>query len=172
MQSAVSLAASGTDPDAVAALERWLDTLVGIVDRADVHGLLVGRMVRVLRDTGRLDDAPVRLHRALSVGVPSPAKAAWVDGFFADGALLLIHDRELLVFLGGWVRELSAEESVAALPLARRTFGSFSAAERRSIATRVRAGDRAPVSAGRDDVDDERGLAALATVATILEVRG
>lgn len=171
VQSAVSLAARGTDPDAGAAQERWLDTLVGIVDRADVHGLLVGRMVRVLRETGRLHDAPVRLHRALSVGMPSPAKAAWVDGFFADGALLLIHDRELLALLGTWVRELSPEEFVDVLPLVRRTFGSFSAAERRSIATRVRAGDRSPVPAGRDDVDEERGLAALATVATILGVR-
>ena len=37
----------------------------------------------------------VRLQRALSAGVPAADKAAWVDGFFADGALLLIHDAEL-----------------------------------------------------------------------------
>jgi hypothetical protein len=171
VQTAVSLAASGPGSAAHEAWERWLRTLAGLVDRADVNGVLVGRMVRILRDSGRLDDAPVRLGRALSVGVPSSQKAGWVDGFFADGALLLVHDRELLALLDTWVRGLSPQEFVDVLPLVRRTFGSFSPPERRSIATQVSAGGSAPRASAPDDVDEERGLAALATVATILGVR-
>jgi hypothetical protein len=170
VQAAVSLAASGGTPEATQARERWLTTLAGLVDRADVHGLLVGRMVRILRDTGRVTDAPDRLHRALSVGMPAPQKAGWVDGFFADGALLLIHDSDLLALLETWVRELSPQEFVDVLPLVRRTFGAFSGAERRQIAARVRPGGRDVTSAVPDDLDEERGLAAVATVATLLGV--
>lgn len=171
VHSAVSLAASGADAAALEALERWLRTLAGLVDRPDVNGVLVGRMVRMLHDNGHLDDARVRLGRALSVGVPSSQKAGWVDGFFADGALLLVHDRDLLALLDGWVRGLSPREFVDVLALVRRTFGSFSPPERRSIATQVRAGGSAPRVAVADDVDEERALVAVATVATILGVR-
>jgi uncharacterized protein DUF5682 len=170
VQAAVSLAASGADATAAESQERWLRTLAGLVDRSDVNGLLVGRMVRILRDSGRIDDAALRLGRALSVGVPSAQKAGWVDGFFADGALLLVHDRDLLALLDTWVRGLSPQEFVDVLPLVRRTFGAFSPGERRSIATAVRAGGVAPRTTGPDDVDEERALAALATVATILGV--
>jgi len=102
--------------------------------------------------------------------VPAPQKAGWVDGFFADGALLLIHDTDLLVLLMGWVAELSAEEFVDVLPLVRRTFGAFSPAERRQIATRVRSAGGRPTAPSVDDLDTERGLAALATVAAVLGV--
>jgi hypothetical protein len=150
--------------------ERWLDTLAGVVDRSDVNGLLVGRMVRILRDTGRVTDAPVRLGRALSVGVPAPQKAAWVDGFFADGALLLIHDRDLLGLLDDWVAGLAPQEFTDVLPLVRRTFGSFTPPERRQVAAQVRSGS-APRPVTADDVDEPRALAAVATVAAILGVR-
>ncbi len=170
VQSAVALGAGPEDATPDEGQERWLATLAGLVDRADVHGMLVGRMVRILRDAGRLDDAPVRLHRALSFGMPAAQKAGWVDGLFADGALPLIHDRELLALLDTWVGQLPEQEFVDVLPLVRRTFGSFSAAERRAIGARVRSGDRGGAVTG-DDVDEDRGLAAVATVAMILGVR-
>src|SRR5687767_15639760 len=85
---------------------RWLDTLATMIDRTDVHGLLLGRIVRLLLDADRLTDVPIRLERALSAGVPAADKAAWVDGFFTDGALLLIHDAELRRLLDEWVSQL------------------------------------------------------------------
>ena len=107
------------------------------------------------------------MHRALSHGVPAADKAAWVDGFFADGALLLIHDAELRGLVDGWVAELGRREFIDVLPLVRRTFGTFTparaAADRRAVrrpalsvpigrarwttrsrARRRRAGDRRP----------------------------
>jgi hypothetical protein len=152
------------------ARERWFDALAGLIDRSDVNGVLVGRMVRLLRDAGRLDDAPARLGRALSFGVPPARKAAWVDGFFADGALLLVHDQALLRLLDGWVSSLAAQEFVDVLPLVRRTFGSFTDAERRAIATQVRTAGTEDRPTTVDDVDEERALAAVATVARILGV--
>jgi hypothetical protein len=169
VQAAVSIAADGAaDDDAVR--EHWLDALAGLVDRTDLNGLLAGRMVRILRDSARIHDAPARLQRALSVGVPAQHKAGWVDGFFADGAPLLIHDRELLGLLDGWVRGLPERDFVDVLPLVRRTFGAFSEPERQSIAAQVRSGGSGPARRSDDDVDEDRALAALATVAAVLGV--
>ena len=118
---------------------RWLDTLAPMIDRTDVHGLLLGRIVRLLLDADRLTDVPVRLERALSAGVPAADKAAWVDGFFTDGALLLIHDAELRRLLDEWVNQLDEVQFVDMLPLLRRTFGTFAPAERQAIAERIAA---------------------------------
>ena len=71
---------------------------------------------------------------------PPPAdKAAWVDGFFADGALLLIHDVELRGLVDAWVAGLTDSEFVDVLPLVRRTFSTFSPPERRLIGERLAA---------------------------------
>ena len=151
--------------------ERWLDTLAPMIDRTDVHGLLLGRIVRLLLDAKRLDDAPVRLQRALSAGVSAADKAAWVDGFFADGALLLIHDAELRSLLDEWVCQLDDAQFTDMLPLLRRTFGTFAAAERQAIAERISV---RPQSLGRErpeEIDLELVAAALATVDLILTGR-
>ncbi len=157
-------------PDGATSLRRrWLDMLAGWVERRDVHGALLGRVVRVLTDAEVLDDAPARVHRALSYGAPAADKAAWVDGFFSDGALLLIHDAELLELLDRWVDELDEQEFTDVLPLVRRTFAGFSAPERRTIADRV---DGLRRAARRRTVEEDLDLAlagpALATVALIL----
>ena len=151
--------------------ERWLDTLAPMIDRTDVQGLLLGRIVRLLLDAKRLDDAPVRLQRALSAGVSAADKAAWVDGFFADGALLLIHDAELRSLLDEWVCQLDDAQFTDMLPLLRRTFGTFAAAERQAIAERISV---RPQSLGRErpeEIDLELVAAALATVDLILTGR-
>jgi len=157
--------------DDPAGRERWLAALAKVIDRSDVHGLLVGRLVRILRDAGRIDpdDAAARLSRALSVGSPAAAKAAWVDGFFSGGGLLLVHDRELLSLLDDWIVTLDEQEFIDVLPLLRRTFGQFAGSERRSIGERVRHG-RARSRSADADLNHERAGRAMATVATLLGV--
>lgn len=149
----------------------WLGTLTGLIDRTDVHGRVMGRIVRLLLDGERLSDVAVRVERALSHGVPAAAKAAWVDGFFADGALLLIHDPELRRLLDDWVAELAEAEFVDLLPLVRRTFATFSPAERRMIGERVAARDAVAARPVTVDYDAERAAPALATVELILGAR-
>ncbi|HZL75307.1 MAG TPA: DUF5682 family protein [Propionibacteriaceae bacterium] len=147
---------------------RWLETLGTMIDRTDVHGLLLGRIVRLLLDAERLSDVPLRLHRALSAGVPAADKAAWVDGFFADGALLLIHDAELRSLLDGWVCQLDEAQFVDMLPLLRRTFGTFAAAERQTIAERIAVGAENLDRQRPEEFDLELAAPALATVDLIL----
>jgi hypothetical protein len=147
---------------------RWLETLGTMIDRTDVNGLLNGRIVRLLLDAEQLGDAPVRMQRALSAGVPAADKAAWVDGFFADGALLLIHDAQLRGLLDEWICQLDDAQFVDMLPLLRRTFGTFAAAERQAIAGRITAGAQNLDQQRAAEVDLELAAPALATVDLIL----
>jgi hypothetical protein len=127
---------------------------------------------RLLRDAGRIEgpEAALRLSRALSVGAPPAAKATWVEGFLAGGGLLLVHDRELLRLIDAWVTGLGNDEFTDVLPLLRRTFGQFAVGERRSIAERIRRGDRAATAEAGPLLDEARAERALATVASILGV--
>jgi hypothetical protein len=165
------------DDDAVR--DRWLGTLAELADRADVHGRLTGRAVRLLRDADRLsgDDVARRLSRELSAGADAPAKAAWVDGFLAGGGLLLVHDAELLALLDAWVGALGPEEFLQVLPLVRRTFGGFAAGERRGIGEAVRRPGAGEAAAGAaaggpgvaaEAVDAERAVPAMRAVAALL----
>jgi hypothetical protein len=157
--------ATTTRPDV---RSRWLDTLATMIDRTDVHGLLLGRIVRLLLDADRLFDVPVRLARALSAGVAAADKAAWVDGFFSDGALLLVHDAELRRLLDEWVSQLDEAQFVDMLPLLRRTFGTFAPAERQAIAERIALGTSSVDRQLSDEVELELAAPALATVDLIL----
>jgi hypothetical protein len=147
---------------------RWLGTLTTMIDRPDVHGLLVGRIVRLLLDAGRLNDVLVRMQRALSAGVPAADKAAWVDGFFVDGALLLIHDAELRGLLDEWVCQLDDAQFIDMLPLLRRTFGTFGAAERQAIAERIAVGAENLDRQRSEEFDLDLAAPALVTVDLIL----
>jgi hypothetical protein len=161
-----------------------MTALSGLDGRRDVHGLVAGRVVRLLADGGVLspDEAAGRFAAALSVGVQAAGKAQWAEGFLSGSGLLLAHDRDLLRILDGWLASLSAQEFLDALPLLRRTFGEFAEPERSSIGRAVthlaavghRGGDvTSPGSCGggggeADEIDAERAAGALRTVATIL----
>ncbi len=163
---------------------RWLEALGALAARRDVHGLIAGRVVRMLADAGVLPwaSAARRFGAALSVGVPAVAKARWAEGFLSGtgGGLLLAHDRELLGVLDLWVTSLSQDEFMTVLPLLRRTFGEFTAPERASIGRAVRsmpgggagagAAGGVPVArpGGGEDIDAERAAGAVRTVAARL----
>lgn len=155
--------------------DRWLGTLAGLVDRADIHGLLVGRMVRLLLDAGvlRTEQAGMRLSRALSIGSEPAVKAAWVEGFLSGSGLLLVHDAALLALLDDWVRHLDAEDFLAVVPLLRRTFGELASGERRAIGDAVsrltHPHEAEPTTTLEWDRD--RAAGAVATVAALLGLR-
>jgi len=153
------------------ARDRWLAVLAGLAGRRDVHGLLAGRIVRLLVDSQALpqDEASRRFAAHLSVGPTAADKAAWAEGFLAGSGLLLVHDRDLLAVLDGWVASLSEQDFLDVLPLLRRTLSGFSAPERANLATAVRqlaAGTPAPDRA--EPVDPGRAAGVLRTVAAIL----
>ena len=156
--------------------DQWLAVLASVAGRRDVHGLIAGRVTRLLADAGVVSwaQAAVRLSAALSVGVTATGKASWAEGFLSGGGLLLVHDRDLLNVLDGWVASLDEEDFLDVLPLLRRTFGEFSAPERAAIAAAAgQLSGSAGAGAGEpgadaDDIDATRAAGALATVALIL----
>jgi hypothetical protein len=161
-----------------AGLRQWLAVLASVAGRRDVHGLVAGRVTRLLTDAGVVPwpEAAVRLGAALSVGATAMDKAAWAEGFLSGGGLLLVHDRDLLGILDGWVASLDEEDFLDVLPLLRRTFGEFPAPERAAIGTAAGQLSGSPgLDAGAaeaggsaDDIDASRAAGALATVALIL----
>ncbi|WP_280489831.1 DUF5682 family protein [Nocardia carnea] len=151
--------------------ERWLAALTRLADRPDIHGLLTGRVVRLLCDAGRFetDEAARRLAAALSIGNTASAKAAWIDGFVGGRGLVLVHDRVLLRLVDDWLAGLTADQFMEVVPLLRRTFGAFEPGERRAIGTAVR-NPRPGTQAAPAEIDTERGALVLRTVADILGV--
>ncbi|MEO3784852.1 DUF5682 family protein [Actinocorallia sp. B10E7] len=149
---------------------RWLDALAALADTPSLHGLLEGRLTRVLHDAGRLTDLPARMSRAVSPGTPPARTAAWLEGLLADGALLLIHDTALLALVDSWLTALPSNTFTAVLPLLRRTFSTHTPPERRTLATRLR-NLASPVPAPPEDLDLARAAPAVATVLSFLPTR-
>ncbi|MFI0349019.1 DUF5682 family protein [Actinomadura sp. 9N407] len=151
-------------------LERWRRTLHGVIDRSGLHGLLEGRLTRLLLDAGGLPDVADRMARSVSVGAAPERAAAWVEGFLSGGGLILVHDDDLLRLVDSWIAGLPGDSFTDVLPLLRRTFGGYASAERRTIGERVRHLDtpRAPARQDDQDHDPERASRAAATVLQIL----
>ncbi|WP_308126168.1 DUF5682 family protein [Nonomuraea ceibae] len=147
---------------------RWLATLRGICDRPELHGLVEGRLTRILLDAGELGDAGDRMSRAMSRGGPPARAAAWIEGFLAGGGLLLVHDPRLLGLVDAWLSGLGDQQFVEVLPLLRRTFGGFAVPERRAIGERVRSAGAPGGPEGERELNAERAAAAATTVLAIL----
>ncbi|HEU5107289.1 MAG TPA: DUF5682 family protein, partial [Micromonosporaceae bacterium] len=153
---------------------RWLAALAALVAREDLAPLLAGRVTRILGDASVLavDEVAARLSRALTPGVAPDAGAAYIEGFFAGGALLLVHDDRLLRVMDGWLAAVPADTFTEVLPLLRRTFGAFAGPERRAIGERARdlTVHTGPVRRRTEDVDVARAEAALPVIAQLLGV--
>ncbi|MGV9329602.1 DUF5682 family protein [Streptosporangium sandarakinum] len=167
--------AGGASDDGVSGDEaprgRWTAALRGLSGRSGLHGLIEGRLTRILLDAGDLGDAEAgrRMALSMSAGHPPARAAAWIEGFLSGGGLLLVHDARLLGLVDGWLAGLAPETFVDVLPLLRRTFGAFAAPERRSIGSRVRAlGTRETAAAAADEIDEARAAAAVRTVLALL----
>ncbi|MDX6739409.1 DUF5682 family protein [Actinocorallia sp. A-T 12471] len=151
--------------------ERWLAALESLSEAPTLHGVLAGRLTRLLMDAGRITDLADRMSRAVSAAAPPDRAAAWVEGFLSDGALVLLHDEDLLALLDSWLAALSPAAFDAALPLLRRTFARFASPERRALATAVRRPAAARGARTGPEIDVARAAPAVATVLAFLDVR-
>ncbi len=149
----------------------WLSGIRKVLQRADVPGLLGGRLTRTLLDAGQIENAEARrsLGQALSHGPSVIERAAFAEGFLAGSALLLIHDRAILSLVDAWLAELGPDDFLEVLPVLRRALGAYNAPERRALADRVATLDQDPL---REEVGADLALEglgdALATVQLLL----
>ncbi len=155
------------------ATDRWLAALVRLADRPALPPLLAGRLARLLADADRMeaDEVERRLGRALTAGTPAAQAAAYVEGFFAGGALLLVHDDRLLRVVDGWLATVAPEQFSEVLPLLRRTFGAFADPEKRAIGERAAAlSGAAPAARAGEALDRGRAELVVPVFARLLGV--
>ncbi|QDU83563.1 hypothetical protein Pla163_06620 [Planctomycetes bacterium Pla163] len=116
-------------------LERWRSTLSEIAEQPLSAPFTMGVATRRLADDGHWDGTRVgnALGRALSTTSDPNDAAAWLEGFFLGDVQVLLHDDAVLERLGAWVARHDAEVFDGLLPVLRRTFADFEAAERRQL---------------------------------------
>jgi hypothetical protein len=158
----------------------WLDALTTLADSSALHGLVAGRSSRILADAGRLgtDALADRLAAALSRGEDPGRAAAWIEGLVAGSGLLLVHDRLLLAVIDGWLAGVSEAVFDDVVPLLRRAFSEFEAAERRMIAESAGRLDGSgtatkptPGAAGLGRIDEDRAAAVVPLLVLLMAGR-
>lgn len=123
--------------------QQWRQTLLQILDKAQVHGLVSGTACRFLFDAKMLDAEAIatRLSVALSVANEPGYSAAWLEGFLKGSGTILLLDNVLWHILNSWVAQLEGDIFTQLLPLLRRTFSTFSPSERRKIGEKAKGED-------------------------------
>jgi hypothetical protein len=149
----------------------WQGTLLQMVAQTGLHGLLAGRCCRLLLDSAVYDGTETmrRMRLALS-SVTEPAQAgAWLEGFLRGSGTLLLHDDGLWQTIDSWLVQLRGAAFQSLLPLLRRTFATFPAAERRQMGNRVTQEQQVRLAtAVTSDVDLTHVPLALSVVAQLL----
>lgn len=137
--------------------EEWRDLLHTLNRQQALHGLLAGRVTRLLRDDESLpsDAIVAQMGLALSTVNGPEYAAAWLEGFLRDSGEVLIYDNELWALLNAWVKGLSPTHFEQLLPLLRRTFATFHAPDRKRIGERAKQKEVA-VASTPVDIDPER----------------
>ena len=119
--------------------DEWRTALHQVATDDRVHGLISGRVNRVLLDADQVDRDTValRLSRRLSPGAEPLAGAAWLDGFLDTDPVLLLHDQDLLRLIDTWIDSVDDSIFDDLMPLLRRTFARFEPAARRRLGDRL-----------------------------------
>lgn len=124
----------------------WQEILVALLKQPSLHGLVAGRVCRILLDSRvfTASEATSHLERALSIQTMATASVQdlmqatfWLEGFLRDSGLVLVHDEVLWKLLDQWLVQLQSEQFMHVLPLLRRTFSSFSDGVRQQLNQRI-----------------------------------
>jgi hypothetical protein len=158
--------------------DEWTRTLQEVLARDAIDGLVRGGVCRLLVEqrTVTPDDLARLARLALSPAVAPAQAAAWAEGLLRGSALLLLHQDGVWSALDHWLTSLSDDAFVEMLPLVRRAFAGFGAAERRQMGDKVkrlRAGTGEPVAktmADAEDVDPARAALVNPVLSRILGV--
>jgi hypothetical protein len=154
---------------------QWFEVLYKFADQKGLHGLLAGKACALLLDKRIIDaeETSRRLGLALTLANDPSQAAAWVEGLLKNSGALLIHENILMKVMDEWISKIPADTFTVLLPLLRRTFSTFSPAERRLIGEHARQGS---VIIGNStditsDFDFERADAVLPILAKLLNLQ-
>lgn len=150
----------------------WCESLRRVLDLTGLHGLVAGRIARILLETGveTSDDAERRMAFALSPASDPAAAAAWVEGFLTDSGTILVYDDRLWRVLDNWLATLPDAAFIRVLPLLRRTFSTFSKPERRAMGEQARRGAAVAAGGAGEGLDERAIVKVLPILAKVLGV--
>ncbi len=151
--------------------DAWWETLSKLSGMQHTDALLQGICCKIVYDAGlnTPGEMAALFSRALSTGNEPAFSARWVEGFMKDGAMALLLDDNIWELINTWLNGIEETDFITMLPLLRRTFSLYSAAEKRKIA--AKAGSDQPVRLHRNDtagMNEERALRALTTLKKII----
>ncbi len=136
MNDAVSLL---QQPDTTSQWQQMLRTIAASMQTAPVIG---GYSTRLLADYKLLEgEELVKVFWYAMSNTTEPGNAAaWLEGFLKGSGTLLLVDNNLWGVINSWVSQLEEETFTEVLPLLRRTFANFTAAERRKLGEKAKQG--------------------------------
>ncbi len=152
-------------------METWLQCLQHISNDFSIHGRLTGSATRLLFDRGieTQESVEQKLYQALSQAIIGPMSAAWIEGFLEGGASVFIHGQTILPMLDRWLTHLDPLHFMDVLPVLRRTFSNFEAAERRMIGEKLQKGTSLKASSlTRRGLDEMRALRVVPMIQLLL----
>lgn len=119
--------------------EVWFESLARTVANSHTAGIIHGVCTKILYDSQRLSEQEclAAMSKALSLSGPAEYSAQWVEGFFLDGAHLLLYDTAVWSVVQLWLNSLSDETFIELLPMLRRTFEQYEKAEKEKIAQKI-----------------------------------
>jgi hypothetical protein len=116
------------------------------------------------------DDVQQQLQFNLSPGAEPLPAAQWLDGFLNRNATVLLHGDAVWELIDGWLCALTDEHFVRVVPLVRRTFAGFEAADRRDLGARVHQAGSARTATVPLEWNEQRALRALPMLHELLGV--
>jgi hypothetical protein len=135
----------------------WRRALHAIATADGGTSLIRGVCTRLLFDAAALspDETSRLLSLSLSQGSDPLPAAEWLDGFLNRNASVLLHGDSVWPLIDAWLGSLQHEHFIRVVPLVRRTFAQFEAADRRDLGERVKRPVGAAVAAGETMLWDE-----------------
>ncbi|CAB3749719.1 hypothetical protein GQ57_00705 [Burkholderia sp. MSh2] len=149
----------------------WLDCLVNLTADDAVAPVVRGFALRLAFDRQRIDTEELARQAglALAAAVPPADSTGWLTGLLRGSGLLLLQQDALWRVIDTWLAGLPHDVFLDRLPLLRRAFADFHAAERREMGGKVRRLDTpAMAAAAVVELDHARAARVLPVLAAIL----
>lgn len=159
--------------DVEAYSSQWLAVLKQVADLRNINGLIAGCCTRILFDRQliEVEETANKMNFALSKGNEITQSATWLEGFLHGSGLLLVLNPTLWNILDEWVDQIPSETFKEILPVLRRTFSSYSSAERRKMLELARKGQLQNIGTSNNSgLDSERAEQVLPTLKLLLGI--
>lgn len=150
---------------------QWQQTLHVIAAANNTSPVIAGYSTRLLADYKLFTSEQLiqAFYSAMSAAVSPGIAAAWLEGFLKGSGTLLLIDPDLWRVVNNWVHQLQEDVFIQVLPLLRRTFASFTAAERRKLGEKVKQGDSGTQTSQTEyAIAEERGAKGIPVIMQLL----